>query len=126
MMSTATWTPLSPVASAGHAAIDGAVQAAVSSFGSDKRVTLDREVLLHFRDTPTKERVMDSVCADLLCAVEKTPVPGARPASFGSSCDLLALDSSGRLLTVEVKPRGVPTIAWAAVQAIVYARLLRL
>ncbi len=115
-----------PVASAGSAAVEGAVQAAVSSFGSGKRVMLDREVLLHFRDTPTKKRVMDSVYADLLRATREAPVPGARPSSFGGKCDLLALDSSGRLLAVEVKPRGVPTIAWAPAQAIVYARLLRL
>jgi hypothetical protein len=44
-----------PVASAGRATVEEAVQAAVSSFDSDKRVMLDREVLLHFRDTPTKE-----------------------------------------------------------------------
>jgi hypothetical protein len=87
---------------------------------------LDREVLLHFRDTPTKKRVMDNICADLLRAVGEAPVPGARPTSFGGKCDLLALDSSGRLLAVEVKPRGVPTIAWAPAQVIVYARLLRL
>jgi hypothetical protein len=37
------------------------VQAAVSSFDSANRVMLDREVLLHFRDTATKRRVMDSV-----------------------------------------------------------------
>jgi hypothetical protein len=115
-----------PKAAAGRAAVEGAVQAAVSSFDSDKRVMLDREVQLHFRDTPTKRRVMASVCSDLLRAVGTAPVPGARPTSFGGKCDLLALDSSGRLLAVEVKPKGVPTIAWAPAQAIVYARLLRL
>jgi hypothetical protein len=115
-----------PRAASGRAAVEGAVQAAVSSFGSGKRIMLDREVLLHFRDTPTKKRVMDSVCADLLRAVGEAPVPGVRPTSFGGKCDLLALDSSGRLLAVEVKPRGVPTIAWAPAQVIVYARLLRL
>lgn len=54
-----------PKAAAGRAAVEGAVQAAVSSFDSANRVMLDREVLLHFRDTPTKQRVMDSVTADL-------------------------------------------------------------
>jgi hypothetical protein len=28
----------------------------------------------------------------------------ARPAAFGGRCDLLAIDSAGRLLAVEVKP----------------------
>jgi hypothetical protein len=115
-----------PAASAGSAAVEGAVQAAVSSFSSDKRVMLDREVQLHFRDTATKIRVMGDVCADLLRVARTAPVPGAKPASFGGKCDLLALDSAGRLLAVEVKPRAASTIAWAPAQAIVYARLLRL
>lgn len=113
-----------PKAAAGGAAVEGAVQAAVSSFDSPDRVMLDREVLLHFRDTPTKRRVMESVSADLLLALKTAPVPGARPASLGGRCDLLAVDSTGRLLAVEVKPKGVPTITWAPAQAIVYARLL--
>jgi hypothetical protein len=82
--------------------------------------------MLHFRDTNTRKSVMDSVTADLLRSLENAPVPGARPKSFGGKCDLLALDSGGRLLTVEVKPRGVSTIVWAPAQAIVYARLLHL
>ena len=115
-----------PKAAAGGAAIEGAVQAAVSSFGSANRVMLDREVLLHFRETPTKQRVMNGVTADLLLALKTAPVPGARPAALGGRCDLLAVDSAGRLLAVEVKPKGVTTITWAPAQAIVYARLLNL
>ena len=60
-----------PKAAAGRAAVEGAVQAAVSSFDSANRVMLDREVLLHFRDTPTKQRVMDRVTADLLAALRR-------------------------------------------------------
>jgi hypothetical protein len=115
-----------PQAAAGRAAVEGAVQAAVSSFDSANRVMLDREVLLHFRDTPTKQRVMGEVTTDLLAALQTAPVPGARPASFGGRCDLLAVDSAGRLLAVEVKPKSVSTITWAPAQAIVYARLLNL
>jgi hypothetical protein len=106
-----------PSVAGGSAAKEGSVQAAVSSFGSARRPMLDREVMLHFRDTATKARIMGSVTADLL---------QSRPKSFGGRCDLLALDSDGRLLAVDVKPRGVPAIAWAPAQAIVYARLLRL
>jgi hypothetical protein len=115
-----------PEAAAGRAAVEGAVQAAVSSFDSANRVMLDREVLLHFRDTPTEPRVMDSVTADLRLALSTAPVPGARPAAFGGRCDLLAIDSAGRLLAVEVKPKGAPTITWAPAQAIVYARLFNI
>ena len=99
------------------------MQAAVSSFDSANRVMLDREVLLHFRATPTKQRVMDSLTADLRLALSTASVPGARPAAFGRY-DLLAIDSAGRLLAVEVKPKGAPTITWAPAQAIVYARLV--
>jgi hypothetical protein len=67
-----------PQAATGRAAVEGAVQAAVSSFDSANRVMLDREVLLHFRDTPTKQRVMDSVTADLRRALSTAPVPGAK------------------------------------------------
>jgi len=107
-------------------AVEGAVQAAVSSFDSANRVMLDREVLLHFRDAPTRQRVMDRVTADLLRALSTAPVPGKRPAAFGGRCDLLAIDSAGRLLAVEVKPKGAPTITWAPAQAIVYARLFNI
>jgi hypothetical protein len=64
--------------------------------------------------------------AGLLLALKTAPVPGARPASLGGRCDLLAVNSAGRLLAVEVKPKSVPTITWAPAQAIVYARLLNL
>ena len=113
-------------AAAGRAAVEGAVHAAVSSFDPANRVMLDREVLLHFRDTPTKQRVMDSVIADLRLALSTAPMPGARPAAFGGRCGLLAIDSAGRLLAVEVKPKGAPTITWAPAQAIVYARLFNI
>jgi hypothetical protein len=115
-----------PKASAGRAAVEGAVQAAISSFDSEDHVMLDREVLLHFRDTSTKNRVMESISADLLHTLRTAPVPGRAPASFGGKCDLLAIDSNGQVLAIEVKPKGVPTIVWAPAQAIVYARLLRL
>jgi hypothetical protein len=94
--------------------VEDAEQAAVSSFDSAGRIMLDREVLLHFRDTPTKQRVMHS-------AIETAPVRGMRPASPGGRCDLLAVDAEGGLLAVEVKPKGATTIAWVAAQAIVYA-----
>jgi hypothetical protein len=113
-----------PKAAAGSAAVEGAVQAAVSSFASDRLVMLDREVQLHFRDMPTKQRVLGEVSADLLSALGSAPVSGSRPVSFGGECDLLAVDRTGRLRAVEVKPRGVSSIVWAPAQTIVYARLL--
>jgi hypothetical protein len=112
-----------PKASAGRTAVEGAVQAAISSFDSEDHTMLDREVLLHFCDTSTKNRVMESVSADLLHALRTATVPGTPPASCGGKCDLLAIDSNGQVLAIVVKPKGVPTIVWAPIQAIVYARL---
>jgi hypothetical protein len=89
-----------PQAAAGSAAVEGAVQASVSSFASDRLVMLDREVQLHFRDMPTKKRVIHEASADLLSAIRSAPVPGARPVSFGGECDLLAVDRTGRLRAV--------------------------
>jgi hypothetical protein len=74
---------------AAAAAVEGAVQAAVSSFDSANRVMLDREVLLHFRDTPTKQRVMDGVTADLRPALSTAPVgqgPGLPHSAAGVTC----------------------------------------
>jgi hypothetical protein len=107
-----------------QAAVEGAAQAAVSSSDSANRVMPAREVLLHFRDTPTRQRVTGSVTADLRRALSTAPVPGARPAAFGGRRDLLAVDSAGRLLAVEAKPKGAPTITRAPARAIAYARLL--
>jgi hypothetical protein len=81
-----------PKAAAGRAAVEGAVQAAVSSFDSANRVMLDREVLLHFRDTPTKQRVMDSVTADLQLALSTAPVPGANGAVIATTNVSLQID----------------------------------
>ena len=46
------------------------------------------------------------------------------PATLGAECDLLAVDSDGRLLAIEVKPLG-GTIAWVPAQATMYARVLQ-
>lgn len=69
---------------------------------------------------------MNSVTADLRLALSTAPVPGKRPTTFGGRCDLLAIDSAGRLLAVEVKPKEASTITWALAQAIVYARLFNI
>ena len=113
-----------PPTAASRAGVEGAVQSAVSSFDSTARAMLDREFILQFRDSPTRSRVMQEVTADLLEAAADAPVPGHPPATFGGECDLVAVDSDGRLLAIEVKPRGAADIPWAPLQVIVYARLL--
>jgi hypothetical protein len=108
-----------------HAHTEGAVQAAVSAFSDDTRVMLDREVTPHFRDTAAKESVLGPLSSALVAALERRqPVPAAVPQRFGSECDLLAVDRSGRLLAVEVKPRA-PSLVWTPAQATMYARVLQ-
>lgn len=113
-----------PIAAAKHASKEGAVQAAASVFSSNKRIMVDREVALHFKDVATKKRIFAEITAPLVTAIKGIPgVPGKPPPSFGGECDLLALDRDGRLLAVEVKPRATGTLVWSGVQATVYARL---
>ena len=113
-----------PLASAKHANKEGAVQAAVSVFSAEERVMVDREVALNFKDTSTKTRIFEEITAPYLDAVKTVAeVPGQHPTSFGGECDLLAVDARGRLLAVEIKPRNVSSIAWAGIQATIYAEL---
>jgi len=110
-------------AAAVYASSEGAVQSAASTFATGGRLMLDREVVLGFRDTPTRTAVFAEVVAPVVSALHGAPVKGRPPSSFGGELDLLAVDTAGRLLTVEVKPKGASTLRWAAAQATVYARL---
>jgi len=114
-----------PAAARGYASREGGVQAAVASFATPSRVVLDREVIVCFRDQPTRSDVLGQVTGPVLSALAGAAVPGRPPASLGDECDLLALDDGGRLLAIEVKPSGAGSIAWAAAQATVYAAVLR-
>lgn len=114
-----------PEAAKKHASREGAVQAAASVFRSHDRIMFDREFALHFKDTATKKDIFTELTTPVLSAIQRIPgVPGQPPSSFGGECDLLALDATGRVLAVEVKPRGTGSIVWSGLQATVYARLL--
>lgn len=114
-----------PPTAASSAGVEGAVQAAISSYDSTERTMLDREFILQFPDTDTRRRVLGEVSADLVALAASAPIPGQPPTGFGGEFDLVAVDAAGRLLAVEVKPRGANNIPWAPLQVIVYARLLR-
>lgn len=112
------------VVDSGHAVREGAVQAAASLFDAGERTMLDREAVLHFKDKATRKQTFDQITGPILQACQEVRgVPGKIPSSFGGKCDLLAVDEHGQLLAVEVKPRDVGSIRWAAAQATVYARL---
>ncbi len=75
----------------------------------------------------TRKKIMREQTEDLVDVVAGVRgVPGKRPEGLGGECDLLALDDAGNLLAAEVKPRGTSSIRWAAAQATVHARLLRM
>jgi hypothetical protein len=115
-----------PRACLAHGQKEGAIQAAVSGFDSSKRVMLDREVVMAFRDNPVRTAVMHQVSRSLIAACAAMPKPPNKPKqTFGPELDVLAIDADGRLLAVEVKPDNVATIPWAGAQAEAYARLLR-
>ena len=114
-----------PSASVDFGQTEGAVQAAASAFSDGSRVMLDREVAPHFLNKTVKESVLRPLSMGLADALAKAkPVPGKPPASFGSECDLLALDRDGRLLAVEVKP-SVSSLVWTPAQATMYSKVLQ-
>ena len=86
---------------------------------------LDREVTPHFLNTAVKHEVLDPISDALVSALASAnPLKAKGPSSFGSECDLLAVDLAGRLLAVEVKP-SVSSLVWTPAQATMYARVLR-
>lgn len=118
-----------PTAVRRHAMTEGAVQSVTSKKTTDDWAILDREVTPHFLDTPYRQSVvaecMQPLIASTQAAAATLPKIPAAPKKFGTECDLLALDKSGRLLAIEVKPLGAGTIAWVPAQATMYARVLQ-
>ncbi len=108
-------------------ATEGLVQAAVSVYkGDSARVMLDREVGPYFINTRAKSTVQKLYSDPLEAAVSKaSAAPGKPRTPFGMKCDVLALDADGHLVALEVKPGSVPTLAWVAAQATMYARVLQ-
>jgi hypothetical protein len=116
-----------PLAVKGHGLTEGAVQSAISKrTGREGRLMLDREVVPSFRDAALKKATLGRLRQPLMKAVQSIIVAGApAPKSFGTECDLLAIDSGGRLLAIEVKPFRTGSIVWVAAQATMYAMLLQ-
>jgi hypothetical protein len=115
-----------PIAAKSHGGKEGAIQAAVASHRSDKRVILDREVTPAFRDTATRQEFMNACQQPILDVLTKSDLGfGTVPAKLGNECDALAVDVAGRVLAVEIKPIGVGSIAWVVAQATMYARILQ-
>lgn len=115
-----------PVATKSHGLTEGAVQAAVSSGTSRSRVMLDREVVPSFRDQKVKDRLLGECRRPILDVLHGQDFgPGKVPTRLGAECDLIALDSSGEVLAIEVKPLAGGGVPWVAAQAAMYARVLQ-
>jgi hypothetical protein len=115
-----------PLATLSHGHKEGAVQAAFSSQPGSTLAVLDREVTPAFRDTPLKEQVLAECERPILQVLDDDRLAfSGRPKGLGSECDALAVDSTGRLLAVEVKPLAGGRIPWAPAQALMYARVLQ-
>lgn len=118
-----------PAAVRAHAMTEGAVQTVVAKKTTDDWAILDREVTPSFKDNAYKQAVLAECRQPLLASTKAAAATAvnvpAGPKKFGTECDLLALDQTGRLLAIEVKPLGAATIAWVPAQATMYARVLQ-
>lgn len=110
--------------------VEGLYQAALAKLGAGEFALVDREVMLAFTSQEQKLALKAEVRAPLERALQKLkathPVWARNAKVPGDKLDALAIDSSGRLLAIEVKPgaqsRGV---TWTPVQVAMYVRLLR-
>ncbi len=116
----------------GHAFIkEGAVQAAVTSFGRGSMAAIDREVVMSFDSVEERNATHAALQAPVLRALQGQPDGedwwSAAPEKLGGELDLLAIDADGCLMAIEIKPaKGASgTIPWAPAQVRHYANLLR-
>jgi hypothetical protein len=116
-----------PMVGASHLK-EGAVQAAIGGFESADRVVIDREGVVAFDSDPERKASSERLRRPLLAALERSDAPAwwnGRPKTLGGECDALAINASGELLAIEVKPADSNTLPWALVQVMHYANLLR-
>lgn len=108
---------------------EGSVQSAVSAFQARDMTVIDREVAISFANQKEKNRVTDELQQELLGDLGSSgPAWWARrPKRLGGECDALAVDDSGALLAIEIKPaKAVASIPWAPVQVRHYSNLISL
>jgi len=99
-----------------HGMTEGAVQAVASKSVAGGWAVLDREALPAYRDAAYKKECITACGETLLNPVWAPTRPFPKtPAKLGTECDIVALDPTGRLLAVEVKPLG-GAIAWVPMQ----------
>lgn len=106
---------------------EGRPQAALCA-GNHALTVLDRETAFVFDARSDRRRVIESIRAPLLEALQplsRSPHRAKLRESMGGEIDAVAIDPAGRLLAIEVKPAGeIGTAGWAPAQATLYAQLL--
>lgn len=104
---------------------EGAIQAMLCTRAPELFSVVDREAVVGFDNKAERERVYSSIQRELHAAFPPNPaLKWWKPKTFGGELDILAIDSNGRLLTVEVKPASATDgVTWAPLQATFYARL---
>lgn len=108
---------------------EGAVQAMLCAHGGEHFRVVDREAVLNFHDTAERKKVYADLRGPLTEALVGAPIGDGHwwnPPLGGGELDVLALNSNGRLLLIEVKgSRDLKGISWAALQVTFYAKLFR-
>lgn len=117
-----------------HVSREGKVQAAMCSMISTDYGVVQREAAISFASQSLKDGIVVPLATAVTGAVSNvTPDgapwwPGVRDRgvmpSLGTEADVLALDSTGRLLVIEVKPaEEIKGLAWGPAQVRMYAEL---
>lgn len=117
-----------------HVSREGKVQAAMCSMASAEYGVVQREAAISFASQPIKDGIVVPRAAAITDTVRRATPPGAPwwpgvrdrgvMPSLGTETDVLAFDSAGRLLVIEVKPaEEIKGLAWGPAQVRLYADL---
>jgi hypothetical protein len=106
---------------------EGYLQTQLAKRVSERMIPIDREAVPGFPTTPARTAAIDDCAAPIKAAVASLDGgPFGKLKSLGSEADLLAIDTAGRLLVIEVKgAKATAGICWAPAQVSVYAALFR-
>lgn len=110
-----------------HHVIEGRVHAAMCSDSVSSYRVINREASPSFRDESTKAKICERIRDEMRGVLGAVPIPKPwlRYHEFGTSPDILAVDSSGRLIVTEAKPFSYTSgIAKGPLQTRFYAALI--
>jgi hypothetical protein len=112
-----------------HTNAEGRVHTILCSGATEGLAVIDREAAVCFTDNREKQTVLTRLASRYHGAIASAGTGGAwwrAPRTWGTGCDVVAMDGDGRLLVVEVKgATDTKGITWAPVQVGIYADLFR-